>query len=178
MIKRSSSQETVAIARVLLRELLAEGVRAETAPMASAEGLQKIARDGGFSRVLVDRSGPLDGISRFILRDANESWRLTLPETRTLIEKADLYIKSIKALYEFATEECKIPVDKLPAKEYVYLLKLQLLQNCLMLVNTILVERTLDKYNLWDRLKREDRRALTPLFHTHINPYGDFVSGS
>jgi len=41
-----------------------------------------------------------------------------------------------------------------------------------MLVNTILVERTLDKHRLWDRLKREDLRALTPLFHTHINPYG------
>ena len=50
----------------------------------------------------------------------------------------------------------------------------ELLQNCLMLVNTILVERTLDKHGLWDRWNREDLRALTPLFHTHINPYGVF----
>ena len=56
----------------------------------------------------------------------------------------------------------------------ITLLSLQLLQNCLMLVNTILVERTLEKHGLWERLNPEDRRALTPLFHTHINPYGLF----
>jgi hypothetical protein len=43
-----------------------------------------------------------------------------------------------------------------------------------MLVNTILVERALEKHGLWERLNAEDRRALTPLFHTHINPYGVF----
>jgi TnpA family transposase len=59
-------------------------------------------------------------------------------------------------------------------QQEITLLSLQLLQNCLMLVNTILVERTLEKHGLWDRLNREDLRALTPLFHTHINPYGVF----
>ena len=59
-------------------------------------------------------------------------------------------------------------------QQEITLLSLQLLQNCLMLVNTILVERTLEKYGLWERLNEEDRRALTPLFHTHINPYGLF----
>ena len=54
----------------------------------------------------------------------------------------------------------------------ITLLSLQLLQNCLMLVNTILVERTLDKHGFWERLNIEDLRALTPLFHAHINPYG------
>jgi hypothetical protein len=28
---------------------------------------------------------------------------------------------------------------------------------------------------LWARLTREDFRALTPLFHGHINPYGQFA---
>jgi TnpA family transposase len=59
-------------------------------------------------------------------------------------------------------------------QQEITLLSLQLLQNCLMLVNTILVERTLEKHGLWERLNAEDRRALTPLFHTHINPYGVF----
>ena len=27
---------------------------------------------------------------------------------------------------------------------------------------------------LWERWNREDLRALTPLFHTHINPFGVF----
>ncbi|MGH9455123.1 MAG: Tn3 family transposase [Terriglobia bacterium] len=53
-------------------------------------------------------------------------------------------------------------------------LSLQLLQNCLMLINTILVERTIDRQNLWNRLKPEDFRGITPLFYSHINPYGTF----
>ena len=32
----------------------------------------------------------------------------------------------------------------------------------------------MEKHGLWERLNLEDRRALTPLFHTHINPYGVF----
>jgi hypothetical protein len=50
-----------------------------------------------------------------------------------------------------------------------------LLQNCPMLINTILVERTIEREGLWDRLSAEDLRALTPLFHGHINPYGQFA---
>jgi TnpA family transposase len=57
----------------------------------------------------------------------------------------------------------------------VVTLSLQLLQNCLMLINTILVERTLETRGLWQRLSADDRRALTPLFHGHINPYGQFA---
>jgi len=56
----------------------------------------------------------------------------------------------------------------------ITLLSLQLLQTCLMLINTILVERALEKHGVWERLNQEDRRALTPLFYTHINPYGVF----
>lgn len=59
-------------------------------------------------------------------------------------------------------------------QQEITLLSLQLLLNCLMLTNTILVERTLDRHGLWERLSREDLRALTPLSHTHINPYGVF----
>jgi hypothetical protein len=53
-------------------------------------------------------------------------------------------------------------------------LSLQLLQNCLVLINTLLVERTIEREGLWERLTTEDLRALTPLFHGHINPYGQF----
>jgi len=51
---------------------------------------------------------------------------------------------------------------------------LQLLQNCLMLINTILVEQTIEQHRLTDKLSVEDLRALTPLFYEHINPYGLF----
>ena len=59
-------------------------------------------------------------------------------------------------------------------EQEVRVLSLQLLQNCLMLINTILVERTVEQQKLWPQLKREDFRGLTPLFYNHINPYGTF----
>ena len=40
-------------------------------------------------------------------------------------------------------------------------LSLQLLQNCLMLINTLLVERTIEREGLWGQFSAEDRRALT-----------------
>jgi hypothetical protein len=54
-------------------------------------------------------------------------------------------------------------------------LSLQLLENCLMFINTILVERTIEREILWERLNVEDFRALTALFHGHINPYEQFA---
>lgn len=51
---------------------------------------------------------------------------------------------------------------------------LQLLQNCLMLINTILVEQTIERHKLMERLSVEDLRALSPLFYEHVNPYGIF----
>ena len=60
-------------------------------------------------------------------------------------------------------------------QQEIVTLSLQLLQNCLMLVNTLLVERTIEREGMWERLTAEDRRALTPLFHGHINPYGQFA---
>ncbi len=53
-------------------------------------------------------------------------------------------------------------------------LALQLLQNCLMLINTLLVEQTIERRNLMESLSVEDLRALTPLFYEHVNPYGLF----
>jgi TnpA family transposase len=60
-------------------------------------------------------------------------------------------------------------------QQEVVTLSLQLLQNCLVLVNTLLVERTIEREGLWERLTADDLRALTPLFHGHINPYGQFA---
>jgi hypothetical protein len=51
---------------------------------------------------------------------------------------------------------------------------LQLVQNCLMLINAILVEQTVAQHQLLEQFSDEDRRALTPLFYEHVNPYGLF----
>ena len=51
-------------------------------------------------------------------------------------------------------------------------LSLQLLRNCLMLINTLLLERTIERDGLWECLSEENLWALTPLFHGHIDPHG------
>ena len=51
---------------------------------------------------------------------------------------------------------------------------LQLVQNCLMLINSILVEQTVTQHQLLEQLSRDDRRGLTALFYEHVNPYGLF----
>ena len=45
---------------------------------------------------------------------------------------------------------------------------LQLLQNCLMLINTLLVERSIMQHQLLEQFNEADRRALTPLFYEHV----------
>jgi TnpA family transposase len=60
-------------------------------------------------------------------------------------------------------------------QQEIVTLSLQLVQNCLMLINTLLLERTIERDGFWEHLSAEDLRALTPLFHGHINPYGQFT---
>lgn len=60
-------------------------------------------------------------------------------------------------------------------QQKVVTLSLQLLQNCLMLINALLVERTIAREDMWERLTAQDLRGLTPLFHAPINPYGRFA---
>ena len=51
-------------------------------------------------------------------------------------------------------------------------LALQLLQNCLIYVNTLMLQRILTEPAWLARMTPEDHRALTPAIHSHINPYG------
>lgn len=51
---------------------------------------------------------------------------------------------------------------------------LHLLQVCLVYLNTLMIQQILSKPEWKRRLTMEDKRALTPLIHTHINPYGLF----
>jgi hypothetical protein len=52
------------------------------------------------------------------------------------------------------------------------MLCLHLLQSALVHINTIFLQRVLDDGDL--TLAGEDRRALSPLFWAHVNPYGRF----
>lgn len=52
---------------------------------------------------------------------------------------------------------------------------LQLLQNSVMLINTLLVQQAVEQHQFLEQLSAEDRRALSPLFYEHVNPYGLFA---
>ncbi len=63
-----------------------------------------------------------------------------------------------------------------PDREHaeVSMLALHLLQSALVHVNTLLLQAVLEDPEFHDLLDDIDRRALSPLFWTHINPYGRF----
>lgn len=52
------------------------------------------------------------------------------------------------------------------------MLSLHLLQNCMVFVNTLMLQQVLARPHWANRLTARDRHALTPLFWEHVNPYG------
>jgi TnpA family transposase len=60
-------------------------------------------------------------------------------------------------------------------EQEISMLTLHLLQSALVHINTMLVESILAEPAWANRLTAADRRALTPLFWTHVNPYGKFT---
>jgi TnpA family transposase len=58
----------------------------------------------------------------------------------------------------------------------ISVLALHLLQNCLVYVNTLMLQRVLVEPAWLSRLTAEDHRGLTPVIHTHINPYGRLIA--
>lgn len=58
--------------------------------------------------------------------------------------------------------------------EYL-LLCLHLLEVCMVYVNTLMYQEILAEPVWKNKLNQEDKRAITPLIHSHLTPYG-FVS--
>jgi TnpA family transposase len=56
----------------------------------------------------------------------------------------------------------------------ITMLTLHLLQNALVYINTVMIQRVLSEPVWATRLTPEDLRALTPLLYGHISPYGTF----
>ncbi len=54
-------------------------------------------------------------------------------------------------------------------------LSLHLLQNCLVYINTLMIQEVLSREEWKKRMQVEDYRALTPLIYQHVNPYGNFI---
>lgn len=54
------------------------------------------------------------------------------------------------------------------------MLSLHLLQNCMVFVNTLMLQQVLSRPHWAGRLNARDLHALTPLIWEHVNPYGRF----
>jgi len=67
----------------------------------------------------------------------------------------------------------EIATNRLDDQE-VSVLCLHLLQITLVYVNTLMIQNVLADEAWMDRMAEEDRRALTPLIHAHVTPYGSF----
>jgi len=55
------------------------------------------------------------------------------------------------------------------------MLALHLLQNALVSINTLMLQRVLSEAGWATRVTVEDLRALTPLIYAHVSPYGHFL---
>jgi len=77
--------------------------------------------------------------------------------------------------YIFYGKNSEIRFNSLEDQE-VSALSLQLLQNCLVYINTLMVQEILYNNNQYwlKKMTLEDFRGLTPLFYNHVNPYGTF----
>jgi len=67
----------------------------------------------------------------------------------------------------------EIATNRLEDQELA-VLSLHLLQNCLVYINTIMLQNILKDPTWYNSMTPKDFRALTPLIYTHINPYGTF----
>ena len=67
----------------------------------------------------------------------------------------------------------EISTNRLEDQE-IAVLSLHLLQNCLVYINTLMLQNILSDQKWFDLMTPEDLRALTPLIYTHVNPYGTF----
>ena len=67
----------------------------------------------------------------------------------------------------------EIATNRLEEQE-IAVLSLHLLQSALVYVNTLMIQEILSEPKWMDTMQSEDLRGLTPLFWSHVNPYGTF----
>jgi TnpA family transposase len=67
----------------------------------------------------------------------------------------------------------EISSNRLQAQELT-VLSMHLLQSSLVYINTLMIQKVLASPKMREKMTAADWRALTPLFHHHVNPYGTF----
>ncbi len=77
--------------------------------------------------------------------------------------------------YIFYGKNSEIRFNSLEDQE-VSVLSLQLLQDCLVYINILIVQEIIyhNNQNWLRKMTLEDFRGLTPFFYNHVNPYGTF----
>ncbi len=73
----------------------------------------------------------------------------------------------------FYGKNSEIATNRLDEQE-LSVLCLHLLQMCLVYINTLMIQKVLAESTWMKRMTKEDFRGLTPLFWSHVNPYGTF----
>ena len=68
----------------------------------------------------------------------------------------------------------EIATNRLDDQE-IAVLSLHLLQACLVYINTLMLQQVLTDPQWLDKMTSEDYRALSPLLHQHVTPYGLFA---
>jgi len=97
---------------------------------------------------------------------SSEDLRIEINEALNVVERVNGIMNFI-----FYGHLGEITSNKTKDQE-ISLLCLHLLQVCMCYINTILVQTILAHPKWAAILTKEDLRALSPLFHGHINPYG------
>ena len=97
---------------------------------------------------------------------ASEELRIEIHEALNTVERVNGIMEFI-----FYGRLGEISSNRTDDHEFA-LLCLHLLQVCMCYINTLLVQHVLSDPKWHKILTKEDMRALSPLFHAHINPYG------
>ena len=97
---------------------------------------------------------------------SSEALRIDINEALNVVERVNGIME-----FMFYGRLGEISTNNTPDQE-LSLLCLHLLQVCMVYINTMLIQTALSDPKWALILTTEDRRALSPLFHGHINPYG------
>jgi TnpA family transposase len=101
---------------------------------------------------------------------------LRLPELRREIQEGLNVIENWNSANDFILigKGGEIATNRREDQELT-MLALHLLQNAMVYINTLMMQRVLSEKAWMQRMTADDLRALTPLIYSHVSPYGTFV---
>ena len=100
---------------------------------------------------------------------AKEELRIEIHESLNIVERVNSTMSFI-----FYGKHGEISTNNVEDQE-LSLLCLHLLHVCMVYINTLMIQEVLADPNRRWQLNKEDNRALSPLIHSHLNPYGLFI---